>query len=73
MSESTKIGYVVKADLNGGLTAWIKRQAGPYRLGPREQATVFADRKAAQGSMIQLPEAVRNSAKFSIQSAEDTN
>jgi hypothetical protein len=71
MIASTKIGFVVKADLSGGLAAWIKRQAGPYRLGPREQATVFADRNAAQASIRQLPEAVRNSAQFSIQNAGD--
>jgi hypothetical protein len=64
-------GFVVKADLGSGLTAFIKRQAGPYSLGPREQATVFSDRNAARASIVQLPETVRNSAKFSIHSAID--
>jgi hypothetical protein len=66
-------GFVVKADLGSGLTAFIKRQTGPFRLGPREQATVFADRHAARASIMQLPEAVRNSAKFSIHSAIDSS
>jgi hypothetical protein len=68
---STKIGFVVQANLGSGI-AWIKRQAGPYRLGPREQATVFADRNAAQASIMQLPENIRHSAQFSIQSASDS-
>jgi hypothetical protein len=72
MSDSIQSGFVVKADLGSGLSAWIKRQAGPYRLGPREQATVFADRISAQASIMQLPATVRSSAQFSIQTAEDS-
>jgi hypothetical protein len=71
MIQSAKIGFIVQADLSTGGTAWIKRQAGPFRLGPREQATVFIDRITAQASIAQLPEAVRGSARFSIQSAGD--
>ncbi len=71
MSESSKIVFVVQANLGGGLAS-IKRQAGPYRLGPREQAAVFADRNAAQASIMQLPENIRDSAQFSVQSASDS-
>jgi hypothetical protein len=70
---SEKIGFVVKADIGSGLTAFIKRQAGPYRLAPREQATVFADRNEARASIQQLPESVRNSAQFSIHSAIESS
>jgi hypothetical protein len=70
MREITQGGFVVKADLGSGLSAWIKRQAGPYRLGPREQATIFHDRNSAQASIMQLPEAVRLSARFSVEMTE---
>jgi hypothetical protein len=72
MSDEPESGFIVKADLGGGLFAWIKRRSGPYRIGPREHATVFADRIAAQESITQLPEEVRGSAKFSIQNANDS-
>jgi hypothetical protein len=66
-------GFVVKADLGSGLTAFIKRRVGPYSLGPREQATVFADRNAARASILQLPKDIRDSAQFSIHSAIDSS
>jgi hypothetical protein len=73
MSKAGQAGFVVKANLDGGLSAWIKRQAGPYRIGPREQASVFVDRGTAQASISQLPETIQRSATFSIQIIGDEN
>jgi hypothetical protein len=61
--------FIVKATTSTGLESWIKRQSGPYRLGPREHATIFVDRGLATRAIDELPEAIRNAAKFSVEDA----
>ncbi len=62
--------YVVKVVTRNGQSAWIKRHAGPYRLGPREQATTFVAQGEARQAIRQLPETIRNSAEFSVEAAD---
>ena len=62
--------FVVRAVIGGNQTAWIKRQAGPYRIGPRGHATVFVTRGEAREAIRQLPEVIRNAAKFTVEAAE---
>jgi hypothetical protein len=64
------VRYIVKAVTSSGEPAWIKRQAGPYRIGPREQATVFVTRGDAREAIRQLPEAIRNCAEFSVEATD---
>ena len=59
--------FVVKVSTRYGLESWIKHQAGPYRIGPREQATVFVNRALARRAIDELPESIRKVATFSIE------
>lgn len=62
------MAFVIKGNAPNGVEVWVKRQAGPYRLGPRDQARVFHDRIEAQRVISQLPAVFHNAGvEFSIE------
>lgn len=67
------LAYVIKTVTPSGEWAWVKRQAGVYRVGPREQAAVFPTKGEAGEVMRELPRHLPGLREMSIDQAELTD
>ena len=64
------MAYVIKTKTASGRSAWIKRQAGQYRIRPREQAAFFSREGEAQEVIRELPNYLGGKAQFSVEAAD---
>lgn len=59
--EGAIVAYVIKVIMGNGESAWVKSRCAPYRMGSRDDATVFANYGQACRVFDEMPRWFRKS------------